>query len=115
MTHMSFQLSDNLPLCSRCSGPLISACQMPQRDAFGRPITLELCEVCDTGNTAAGALLRFFTSGGGNETARAPEGAWLMVEFQKEVMAAHGYVLVEKPTAKPAYPRYSGGSPLGRG
>ncbi|MEU3778375.1 DUF6300 family protein [Streptomyces sp. NPDC032472] len=115
MTHISVRRSDNLPSCSRCRGPLILAARMPQRDRSGSPITLELCEACDTGDTAAGDLLRFFTSGGGNDTSRAAEGAELMVAFQKEVMAAHGYSFVSNPSTGAVYPPYTGDAPRGRG
>ncbi|MGA5425147.1 DUF6300 family protein [Streptomyces lavendulocolor] len=74
----------------RCQGPLILAAQVPQLDASGNPITLELCAACDAGDTAAGALVRFLISGAGNDTSRAKEGADLILAFQKEIMAAHG-------------------------
>lgn len=114
MTRMSFQLSDELPSCSRCSGPLIMAGKMPQRDAFGRPIALELCRACDTGDTAAAALLGFFTSGAGNDISRAEEAAQLMVDFQKEVMARHGYALVNAGE-QTRYRPYTGEPPMGIG
>ncbi|MER5550013.1 DUF6300 family protein, partial [Streptomyces sp. NPDC002589] len=58
MAHVSIQRSNDLPSCSRCNGPLILAAQMPQLDASGKPISLELCRTCDAGDTAAGALDR---------------------------------------------------------
>ncbi|MDX3207702.1 DUF6300 family protein [Streptomyces sp. NPDC006458] len=116
MAHVSIQRSSDLPSCSRCNGPLILAAQMPQLDASGKPISLELCRTCDAGDTAAGALVRFFSSGAGNDTSRAKEGAELIVEFQKEVMAAHGYVLMDNsPPGSSDYPPHIGTPPKGVG
>ena len=85
------ELSSNLPRCSRCRGELTSSVVMPQEDTFGRPIHLELCAGCDAEKPAAGALLRFLADGGGKDPARAPEGARLLLEWQKEGMAVHGW------------------------
>ncbi|MER7108808.1 DUF6300 family protein [Streptomyces sp. NPDC000229] len=115
MAHVSVQRSNDLPACSRCQGPLIMAARMPQRDTFGKPITLELCRLCDAGDTAAGALVRFFASGAGNDTSRAKEGAELLLDFQKEAMAAHGYVLIDNPDSGSPYPPHTGTPPKGTG
>ncbi|MFJ9590400.1 DUF6300 family protein [Streptomyces acidicola] len=48
---------------------------MPKDDEDGRPIHLELCEACDADKPAAGALIRFFTEGRGQDVSRAEEGA----------------------------------------
>lgn len=85
------ELSDSLPPCSRCGGGLISSIVMPQEDTAGRPIQLELCSLCDTDKPAAAALLRWFATGGGKDMSRVAEGAELLVEWQKEGMAAHGW------------------------
>jgi len=44
------EFSDRLPRCSRCRGDLIMCGVTPQNDEHGRPIHLELCPVCDTGD-----------------------------------------------------------------
>ncbi|MER7109451.1 DUF6300 family protein [Streptomyces sp. NPDC000229] len=90
-------LSDNLPPCSRCRGDLVSSVVMPKEDAFGRPIHLQLCPTCDAEKPAAGALLRFFAEGGGRDTARAEEGAQLLMEWTKEGMAEHGWYWQQTP------------------
>ncbi|MFI1400412.1 DUF6300 family protein [Streptomyces sp. NPDC020681] len=87
------ELAENLPSCSRCGGPLISSAVMPQEDENGFPIHLELCASCDVGKPAACALLAWFGTGGGYDMARVEEGADLFVEWTKEGMAAHGWVL----------------------
>ncbi|WP_236242726.1 DUF6300 family protein [Streptomyces sp. CC228A] len=118
MAHVSVQRSDDLPPCSRCNGSLILAATMPVLDAFGKPITLELCRACDASDaTAAGALVRFFKSGGGQDTTRTQECADLVLDFQKEAMAAHGYVLVDKPkgTTAAVFPPHTGAAPKGVG
>ncbi|MGI5485050.1 DUF6300 family protein [Streptomyces lavendofoliae] len=115
MAHISVRRSNDLPSCSRCNGPLILAAQMPQLDTFGKPITLELCGACDAGGTAAGALVRFFASGAGNDTSRAKEGADLLLAFQKEIMARHGYALVDHPGPAAAFPPHTGTPPKGVG
>ncbi|MFD7980250.1 DUF6300 family protein [Streptomyces sp. NPDC059071] len=38
-----------LPHCSRCGSDLLISAVMPQNDAEGRPIHLELCWACDSG------------------------------------------------------------------
>ncbi|MFF3558257.1 DUF6300 family protein [Streptomyces tsukubensis] len=115
MAHVSVRRSNDLPSCSRCNGPLILAARTGQLDTSGNPITLELCKACDAGNTAAGALVRFFASGAGNHTSRAKEGAELLLAFQKELMAAHGYVLVDNPGPATALPPHTGTPPKGAG
>ncbi|MET9499543.1 DUF6300 family protein [Streptomyces sp. NPDC006552] len=83
-----------LPQCSPCRGDLILSAVAPKNDADGRPIHLQLCAACDTGDAtrpAAGILVQFFTEGGGHDTARAAEGARLMVDWTKECMAGHGW------------------------
>ncbi|WP_198549475.1 DUF6300 family protein [Streptomyces kanasensis] len=103
------ELSDQLPSCSRCGGGLISSVVMPQNDASGRPIHLELCSVCDSDKPAAGALLRWCSSGGGHDTSRAQEGAELLLEWTKEGMAEHGWHWAESATG--AAPPSSGPIP----
>lgn len=62
--------SDKLPQCSRCRGDLITSVVMPQNDADGRPIHLQLCPACDADKAAAGALLVWFATGGGHDPSR---------------------------------------------
>lgn len=84
----------DLPQCSRCRGDLLISAVAPQDDAEGRPIHLELCPACDTGDIdrpAAGILVQFFADGGGRDETRAKEGAQLLVEWSRECMAAHGW------------------------
>ncbi|MFJ5933972.1 DUF6300 family protein [Streptomyces sp. NPDC093071] len=48
---------------------------VPEDDEDGRPVRLELCAVCDTGDAdrpAAGLLVQWFTDGGGKDAGRAP-------------------------------------------
>ncbi|MEV0226760.1 DUF6300 family protein [Streptomyces sp. NPDC050704] len=64
------RLSDRLPQCSRCRGDLIMSEVAPQNDTHGRPIHLELCPVCDTGDVdrpAAGLLVQWFADDGGHD------------------------------------------------
>ncbi|MFB7032495.1 MULTISPECIES: DUF6300 family protein [unclassified Streptomyces] len=85
--------SARLPRCSRCGGGLIVSAVAPETDEHGRPIHLELCAACDTGDVdrpAAGLLVQWFTDGGGKDASRAPEGAHLLTEWAEECMAAHG-------------------------
>lgn len=70
---------------------------MPQDDAEGRPIHLELCPVCDADKPAASALLRWLADGGGQDATRAEEGARLLLEWTKEGMAAYGWSWQEAP------------------
>ncbi|MFE0778881.1 DUF6300 family protein [Streptomyces sp. NPDC058861] len=93
--------SARLPRCSRCGGELIVSAVAPQNDEQGRPVHLELCAACDTGNVdrpAAGLLVQWFTDGGGKDTSCAPEGAHLLMEWTRECMAAHGRHWRENPT-----------------
>ncbi|MDX2705643.1 DUF6300 family protein [Streptomyces sp. PA03-6a] len=92
------ETSGNLPPCSRCHGPLTISAAMPQQDNQGQPIHLELCRSCDTGKEAADALLAWFAAGGGHDPARAPEGARLLIAWQEEAMAVHGWVLATPAT-----------------
>ncbi|TQK42681.1 hypothetical protein FBY35_4109 [Streptomyces sp. SLBN-118] len=85
------ELAERLPSCSRCGGPLITSAVMPQEDADGFPIHLELCSSCDTEKPAAGALLRWFATGGGHDMSRVQEGADLLMDWTKEGMAEHGW------------------------
>lgn len=94
-------MPDKLPQCSRCRGDLITSVVMPQNDAEGRPIHLELCAACDADKPAPGALLRWFAEGGGRDTTRAEEGARLLMEWTKEGMAGHGWFFQESPTVEP--------------
>ncbi|MGW6744869.1 DUF6300 family protein [Streptomyces sp. NPDC055025] len=71
---------------------------LPKNDAYGRPIHLELCSACDTQKPAAGRLLAYFASGGGHDTSRTEEAAHLLMEWTKEGMAAHGWVLQDPDT-----------------
>jgi hypothetical protein len=94
------EIADRLPQCSRCQGNLIMSAVAPQNDKHGRPIHLELCPSCDTGDAdrpAAGLLVQFFADGGGHDENRAHEGAHLMMEWTKECMAAHGWYLSDPP------------------
>lgn len=94
------RLSDRLPQCSRCRGDLIMSGVAPQDDEHGRPIHLELCPVCDTGDVdrpAAGLLVQWFANDGGHDVSRVQEGAHLLMEFTKECMAAHGWYWQETP------------------
>ncbi|NUK03425.1 hypothetical protein HRW18_34565 [Streptomyces lunaelactis] len=86
------ELAETLPSCSRCGGPLTTSGVMPHEDASGFPIHLELCSSCDTDKPAAGALLRWFATGGGHDMARVHEGADLMTEWTKEAMAEQGWI-----------------------
>ncbi|WP_327320541.1 DUF6300 family protein [Streptomyces sp. NBC_01235] len=68
----------------------------PQDDEHGRPIHLELCPVCDTGDVnrpAAGLLVQRFANDGGHDESRVKEGSHLLMEWTKECMAAHGWCL----------------------
>ncbi|WP_302851210.1 DUF6300 family protein [Streptomyces lunaelactis] len=114
MSNPSFQLSDELPTCSRCGGELLVNAHMPHTDAAGQPIRLELCATCDTAKPAAGVLLRWLKSGAGRDAARAAEGAPLFLEWQKEAMAVHGWAFVPNPTAE-GLPQHTGPTPQGRG
>ncbi|MER6375912.1 DUF6300 family protein [Streptomyces mirabilis] len=92
--------ADRLPRCSRCRGDLIISSVAPQDDEHGRPIHLELCALCDTGDVdrpAAGVLVQFFADRGGHDMTRADEGAQLLMEWTKECMATHGWYWQEKP------------------
>ncbi|MEW2404110.1 DUF6300 family protein [Streptomyces sp. NPDC046862] len=94
------RLSDRLPQCSRCRGDLIMSGVAPQDDEHGRPIQLELCPVCDTGDVdrpAAGLLVQWFANDGGHDVSRVQEGAHLLMEFTKECMAAHCWYWQETP------------------
>ncbi|MFD0155058.1 DUF6300 family protein [Streptomyces sp. NPDC055721] len=87
------ETKDRLPQCSRCRGDLIISAVAPVDDAHGRPIHLELCPACDTGDTerpAAGILLQWFADGGGHDLSRTEEGAILLLQWTQECMAAHG-------------------------
>ncbi|MFH0246425.1 DUF6300 family protein [Streptomyces sp. HK10] len=109
------KLSDNLSPCSRRGGALLSAASMPRKDSFGQPIRLELCPACDADKPAAGVLLRWLTSGGGKDPARAAEGARLGMEWMKEGMAAHGWGWVPKGLPTEYLPRHTGPRTLGSG
>ncbi|WP_406301323.1 DUF6300 family protein [Streptomyces sp. NBC_00885] len=85
------ELAERLPSCSRCGGPLITSAVMPQEDANGFPIHLELCSSCDADKPAAAALLCWFATGGGHDMSRVHEGADLLMEWTKEGMAEHGW------------------------
>jgi hypothetical protein len=98
------ELSDKLPPCSRCGGKVITSVVMPQDDAAGRPIQLQLCSSCDADKPAAGALLRWFATGGGHDLSRADEGARLLLEWTKEGMGEHGWYWSES-TPDDAPPR----------
>jgi hypothetical protein len=98
------KFSEELPSCSRCRGPLLMSAVVPQTDAYGRPIRLELCASCDTGNTdrpAAGLFIQWFADGGGHDESRYQEGSQLMMEWTKECMAAHGWYLADTPPDRP--------------
>nr|WP_237330067.1 DUF6300 family protein [Streptomyces sp. BA2] len=50
-------------------GDLILSGVAPQNDEQGRPIHLELCPICDTGDAdrpAAGMFVQWFADGGGH-------------------------------------------------
>lgn len=70
---------------------------MPQQDDQGQPIHLELCRACDAGKEAADVLLAWFAAGGGHDPARFEEGARLLITWQEEAMAVHGWVLAAPP------------------
>ncbi|MEV7729749.1 DUF6300 family protein [Streptomyces sp. NPDC101733] len=91
------ELSDQLPRCSRCRGDLVSSIVMPQDDAEGWPIHLELCWACDVDKPAAGALLGFFAEGGGRDIARVEEAARLLIAWTDEGMAGHGFLRQDPP------------------
>lgn len=112
-----FHLSSDQPPCVRCGADeVIVTGKMPVADAFGQRLVIQLCPHCDTGGSAAGALLRFFLDGGGQDASRTAEAAELVFAWQKEAMAAHGYAWVTTPRA-PAeiLPPHRGPSPRGRG
>jgi hypothetical protein len=76
----------------------------PQDDEHGRPIHLELCPACDTGDVdrpAAGLLVQWFANDGGHDMSRVQEGAHLLMEWTKECMAAHGWYWQEPPPDQP--------------
>ncbi|MFI9214375.1 DUF6300 family protein [Streptomyces sp. NPDC053253] len=84
------RLSGRLPRCSRCRADLIVSAVAPEDDEQGRPIHLELCAVCDTGDAdrpAAGFLVQWFTDGGGKDASRAQEGAHLLMECRSTISA----------------------------
>jgi hypothetical protein len=61
------RFSDRLPQCSRCRGDLIMSGVAPQNDEHGRPIHMELCPACDTGDVnrpAAGLLVQWLLLAG---------------------------------------------------
>ncbi|MGN9796206.1 DUF6300 family protein [Streptomyces sp. OZ13] len=95
------ELSDQLPSCSRCGGEVLSSVVMPQTDAAGRPIHLQLCPACDADKPAASALLAWLADGGGHDPSRTQEGAMLLMEWTKEGMAEHGWHWAESPTGTP--------------
>lgn len=98
------KISDRLPQCSRCRGALIVSGVAPKDDEHGRPIHLELCPVCDTGDAgrpAAGLLVQWFANDGGHDATRAKEGAHLLMEWTKECMAAHGWRWHAPPSDEP--------------
>ncbi|MEU1707557.1 DUF6300 family protein [Streptomyces sp. NPDC005706] len=100
---MRIQLA-GLPKCSRCRGDLLMSAIAPVDDAYGRPIHLELCASCDTGDTgrpAADRLARFYTDGHLKDTTRNTEAARLLKEWTQECMAAHGWYLRPKPPDRP--------------
>ncbi|MEU7384133.1 MULTISPECIES: DUF6300 family protein [unclassified Streptomyces] len=71
-----------------------------EHDEHGRPIHLELCPACDTGDVdrpAAGLLVQWFANDGGKDERRAKEGAHLLMEWTKECMAAHGWYWQDVP------------------
>jgi hypothetical protein len=74
---------------------------MPQNDAAGRPIHLQLCPSCDADKPAAGALLAWLADGGGHDPSRVREGALLLLEWTKEGMAEHGWHWCESATGTP--------------
>ncbi|WUS35197.1 DUF6300 family protein [Streptomyces sp. NBC_01255] len=45
------ETKNRLPQCSRCRGDLVISAVAPVDDARGRPVHLELCPACDTGDT----------------------------------------------------------------
>jgi hypothetical protein len=94
------RFSDRLPQCSRCRGDLIMSAVAPQDDEHGRPIHLELCPACDTGDVdrpAAGLLVQWFANDGGHDMSRVQEGAHLLMEWTKECMTTHGWYWQETP------------------
>ncbi|MFD8262137.1 DUF6300 family protein [Streptomyces griseoluteus] len=98
------RFSDRLPQCSRCRGDLIMSDVAPQHDEHGRPIHLELCPVCDTGDVdrpAAGLLVQWFANDGGHDVSRVQEGVHLLMEFTNECMAVHGWHWQETPPDQP--------------
>ncbi|WP_030574302.1 DUF6300 family protein [Streptomyces aureocirculatus] len=94
------EFSDRLPQCSRCRGDLFMCGVAPQDDEYGRPIHMELCPSCDSGDVnrpAAGLFVQFFADCGGHDPARMREAAHLMTEWTKECMAVHGWYLRDTP------------------
>jgi hypothetical protein len=101
---VALKFSEQLLPCSRCRGALLMSAVAPQKDELGRPIHLELCPRCDTGNIdrpAAGMLIQFFTDGGGHDDSRVREAAHLVMEWTKECMAVHGWYLADTPPDRP--------------
>ncbi|MET9913546.1 DUF6300 family protein [Streptomyces sp. NPDC006476] len=52
------------------------------------------------GRPAAGALVRFFTGGGGQDVSRAEEGARLLWDWTQEGMAVPGWFWEETPSSQ---------------
>lgn len=91
---------ENLPSCSRCGKDrLLTTADMPMKDAFGRPIRLELCKDCDAHKRPAAELIRFF-SDGQVDADRGKEAADLMMEWTRAEMAAYGWYW--SPKAEPS-------------
>ena len=82
---------EHSPPCSRCGRAPLTSAVMPQRDAAGRPIRLELCPACGDDRPAATALLDWFAANGGLDPSRAAEGARLLMAWTQEGMAAYGW------------------------
>ncbi|WP_052433053.1 DUF6300 family protein [Streptacidiphilus carbonis] len=61
--------------------------------------SLELCEACDAGKPAAGALIRYFDTAGAKDTSRTQEGAHLLLAWTREAMATYGWFW-EPPSPK---------------
>lgn len=112
-----FHLSSEQPPCGRCGADeVIVTGKMPVADASGQRLVIQLCPHCDTGTSAAGALLRFLRDGGGRDTSRSAEAAELVFAWQKEAMTAHGYQRVTAvQTPAPVLPPHRGPSPRGQG
>ncbi|QIJ62540.1 DUF6300 family protein [Streptomyces sp. JB150] len=91
------------PPCARCGADeVIVSGQMPVTDAFGQPVVIQLCRLCDADAAAGGPLVKFFREGGGHDPARMEEASELMLAWQEEAMAARGFRRMPMPGGGPS-------------